>query len=125
MEENLSDAQLIIRDEIDLAAFRQKADWIVLDDDYAPVENFMTPVVRVMSSVTIAEKYIKQADKLRKAGRNSEAVEKYRMAMRTCPAFSQRASYSISRILPDSKGPPVVDVNEQNSNTNNYQKKDD
>ena len=110
-EENLADAQLIIRDENDLAAFEKKTHWIILDDDYVPVENFMTPVVRGISSVTIADKYIKQAEQLSLAGQKEEAIGKYRMAMQICPAFSTRASYSISQILADCEEPAKEDAN--------------
>ena len=75
--------------------------WIVLDDDYAPVENFLAPAVRQTSAVTMADKYIKQAEELNSAGRWKKAVNKYRMVIQICPAFSARASYSISRILAD------------------------
>jgi spermidine synthase len=110
-EENLADAQLIIRDENDLAAFQKKVDWIVLDDDYVPVENFMTPVVRGVSAVSIADKYITQAEELSLAGQKEEAIGKYRMAMRICPAFSTRASYSISQILADREKPAKENAN--------------
>jgi hypothetical protein len=110
-EENLADARLIIRDENDLTMFQKKADWIVLDDDYVPVENFMTPVVRRISSITIADKYIKQAEQLSLAGQKEEAIGKYRMAIRICPAFSTRASYSISQILADREKPAKENAN--------------
>ncbi|MGD1041714.1 MAG: fused MFS/spermidine synthase [Sedimentisphaerales bacterium] len=110
-EENLADARLIIRDENDLTMFQKKADWIVLDDDYVPVENFMTPVVRRISSITIADKYIKQAEQLSLAGQKEEAIGKYRMAIRICPAFSTRASYSISQILADCEKLAKEDAN--------------
>ncbi|MGD0572320.1 MAG: fused MFS/spermidine synthase [Sedimentisphaerales bacterium] len=98
-EENLSDAQLIIHDESDLAVFEKKADWIVLDDDYAPVENFMTPVVRAVSAISIADKYITQAQELNSAGKWEDALEKYRMVVKTCPALSAKATYSMWQIL--------------------------
>jgi hypothetical protein len=110
-EENLADAQLIIRDENDLSAFQKKTGWIAFNDDYAPVENFMTPVVREVSAVSIADKYITQAEQLSLAGQKEEAVGKYRMAMRICPAFSTRASYSISQILTDREKPATEDAN--------------
>jgi spermidine synthase len=100
-EENLADAKLIIRDENDLAAFGKKMDWIVLDDNYAPVENFMTPVVLSLSAISIAEKYIEQAQKLNSAGKWEEAVERYRMAIKVCPALSAKANFSMWTILAD------------------------
>jgi tetratricopeptide (TPR) repeat protein len=98
-EENLSDAELIIRGENDLAAFDKKIDWIILDDDYAPVENFMTPVARATSAVSIAEKYITQAQELNSAGKWEEALEKYRTVIQSCPVFSAKANYEMWLIL--------------------------
>jgi spermidine synthase len=100
-EENLSAAELIISDENDLAAFEKKINWIILDDDYVPVENFMAPVVREMSSVAIAERYIKQAEELNSAGKWEEAIGKYRMAIQFCPALSTKPNYLMWRILAD------------------------
>ena len=84
-----------------LLRFEKKADWIVLDDDYVPVENFMTPVVRAVSAVSIADKYITQAKKLNSAGKWEEALEKYRMVVKICPALSAKANYSMWQILAD------------------------
>ncbi|MGB7581306.1 MAG: fused MFS/spermidine synthase [Sedimentisphaerales bacterium] len=100
-EENLADAELIIRDENDLAAFGEKADWIALNDDYAPVENLMTPVVRATSAVSIADRYITKAEKLNETGKWEEAVERYRMAIKLCPALSAKANFSMWKILAD------------------------
>jgi spermidine synthase len=100
-EENLADAQLIIRDENDLTAFEKKTDCIVLDDDYVPVESFMTPVVRGASAVSIADKYITQAEKLNSAGKWEEALEKYRMAAKICPSLSAKANFLMWKILAD------------------------
>jgi len=111
-EENLSDAQLVIRDKNDLTAFDKKTDCIVLDDDYAPVENFMAPVVRAVSAISIADKYITQAEQLSLAGQKEEAINKYRMAMRICPVFSAMASNSISLIITNPEKPAMGDVNQ-------------
>ena len=100
-EENLADAQLIIRDENDLTAFQEKTDWVVLDDDYVPVENFMTSVVRGESSILIAEKYIEQAEKLNSAGKWEKAIERYRIAIKICPVLSSKANYSMWKIFSD------------------------
>jgi predicted membrane-bound spermidine synthase len=110
-EEDLADAELIISDRNNLAGFDKTTGSIILDDDYAPVEIYMTPVVREMSSVTIADTYVKQAEQLSLAGKLEEAVTKYRMAMQICPAFSARASYSISQILAGRGKPATEDAN--------------
>ncbi|MGA2679466.1 MAG: fused MFS/spermidine synthase [Sedimentisphaerales bacterium] len=100
-EENLADAQLIIRDENDLTAFDKKTNCIVLDDDYVPVENFMAPVVRAVSAISIADKYITQAQELNSAGKWEEALEKYRMVVKICPPLSAKANFSMWKILAD------------------------
>jgi spermidine synthase len=100
-EENLEDAELIIRDKNDIAAFSKRTDWIVLDDDYVPVDNFMIPVVRMVSAISIAEKYFTQAEELNSAGKWEEALEKYRLVVKICHPLSARANYSMWKILAD------------------------
>jgi spermidine synthase len=98
-EENLADAKLIISDENDLAAFQKKTGLIAFNDDYAPVENFTTPVVRSVSAVLITDNYITQAKKLNSAGKWEEALEKYRMVVKICPPLSAEANFSMWKIL--------------------------
>jgi tetratricopeptide (TPR) repeat protein len=98
-EENLEDAELIIHDENDIAAFGKKTGWIILDDDYVPVDNFMIPVVREVSAASIAEKYIEQAHELDSAGKWEDALGKYRMVIQSCPALSARSNYLMWHIL--------------------------
>jgi spermidine synthase len=100
-EENLADAELVISDGNDLAMLDKTPGSITLDDDYVPVENFMTPVVRGVSSVSIAEKYMEQAQKLNSEGEWEKAVAKYRTAGQICPAVSAKAHYSAWQILAD------------------------
>jgi spermidine synthase len=110
-EENLADAKLIISDENDLAAFQKKTGLIAFNDDYAPVENFTTPVVRSVSAVSIADNYITQAAKLNSAGKWEESLEKYRMVVKICPPLSAEANYSMWKILADhNKWQEVVGV---------------
>jgi spermidine synthase len=99
--ENLADAELVIGDENDLIEFGKKADGIILDDDYAPVENLATPVVRGVSAVSMSEKYTRQAEKLNSAGKWEEALEKYQKAAKVCPALSANANISMWQILAD------------------------
>ncbi len=100
-EENLADAKLIISDENDLAVFQKKTGLIAFNDDYAPVENFTTPVVRSVSAVSIADNYITQAKKLNSAGKWEEALEKYRTVVKICPQLSAEVNYSMWKILAD------------------------
>ncbi len=100
-EETMTNNSLWVLDGNDLAALEKKADAIILDDDYAPVENLLAPAVRQLSTLIIADKYIKEAEELNSAGRWEKAVNKYRMVIQICPVFSTKALYSISQILAD------------------------
>jgi len=100
-EEQLANAPFWVFDDNDLAALGGKTGWTILDDDYAPVENFMVPVVYQASAAAMAEKYISQANKLNAEGRWEKAVSKLRLAIRTCPALSEQAYHLMARILID------------------------
>jgi spermidine synthase/Tfp pilus assembly protein PilF len=100
-EEQLANTSLRVLDDIDLAALEAKGGQTILDDDYGPVENFMAPLVRQASAAETAEKYIRQAEELNTAGRWEKAVSKYRLAIRTCPAYSLGVNYLMGLILAD------------------------
>jgi spermidine synthase len=97
-EENLADAEMPVFDANSLSAFENNNS-IVLDDDYAPIETFMTPVVRGVSAILIAEKYIEQAQELNSAGKWEAAIGKYQLVIQFCPALSARANYLMWQIL--------------------------
>lgn len=98
-EEHLGGISLEILDENDLASLEAKAGLPILDDDHAPVENFMAPVVRIASAVEMSEKYFGQAERMNTAGNWEKAVGRYRMAAEACPAWSGRAYYLMGQIL--------------------------
>ena len=98
-EEHLRGIPLQVFDENDLASLEEKAGLPILDDDYAPVENFMAPVVRSTAAYEMAEKYNVQAEKLNTAGKWEKAVNKYRLAIQACPAWSDKAYYLMGQIL--------------------------
>jgi len=100
-EETMANNSLWVLDSNDIGELGNKADAITLDDDYAPVENLLAPAVRQLSTLIIADKYIKQAGELNSEGRWEKAVNKYRMVIQICPVFSTKALYSISQILAD------------------------
>ncbi len=100
-EETMANNSLWVLDSNDIGELGKKADAIILDDDYAPVENLLAPAVRQLSTLIIADKYIKQAGELNSEGRWEKAVNKYRMVIQICPVFSTKALYSISQILAD------------------------
>jgi len=100
-EGRLAETPLWIFDNNDMAELSKKAGGTILDDDYAPLENFMAPVVLRASAYETAKKYIDQADKLNAQGKWEQAVKKYRLGIRTCSAFSLQGYYLIGQILID------------------------
>jgi spermidine synthase len=110
-EETMANNYLWVFDSNDLAALKRKADAIILNDDYAPVENLLAPAVRQTSAAITADKYIRQAEKLNSSGRWEEAIERCRMAAKICPPLSSKANFSMWKILEDhGKWPEAVSV---------------
>ena len=100
-EEQLANTALRVFNENDFEALEAKGGRTILDDDYGPVENYMAPLVRQASAAETAERYIREAEKLNTAGRWEKAVSKYRLAIRTCPAYSLGVNYLMGLILAD------------------------
>jgi tetratricopeptide (TPR) repeat protein/predicted membrane-bound spermidine synthase len=97
----LAETPLWIFDDNDMAELSKKAGGIILDDDYAPLENFMAPVVLRASAYETAKKYIDQAEKLNTEGNWEQAVKKYRLGISVCSAFSLQGYYLMGQILID------------------------
>jgi tetratricopeptide (TPR) repeat protein len=78
---------------------KNKAGRIVLTDDYAPVENFMTPVVLESAMDLLAEEYLNQAEQLEKEEKWEESISKYRDVISVDPRLSIKAYNEIGMIL--------------------------
>jgi superkiller protein 3 len=74
--------------ESDKNNLREKSHGIVLTDNYAPVENLLTPVVRESAKQRLSDKYTKQADKLIRQGKLEQGVAKYEEAIQLYPVMS-------------------------------------
>ncbi len=98
-EKHLTGIPIEILDGNDLASLGQKPAATILEDDHAPVENLMAPVVRIAAAVEMAVKYRRQAEYLDSAGKWQKAVEKCRMAVDSCPDWSGKAYYLMGKIL--------------------------
>jgi spermidine synthase/Tfp pilus assembly protein PilF len=98
-EKLLKDTPLQVYDANKLAAIEKRENGIILDDDYAPVENLIAPVVRRSSEYAVADKYIGQAENLKAQGKWEQAVKKYKLAIQACPASSAYPYYSMGLIL--------------------------
>ena len=89
-------------DDSDIGSIKQKANYFVLTDDHAPVENFMAPVVRKSAQEILASRYIGEAGKLQKQGRLDEAITLYKkiLKMKNTPSpLSIKAYNDIALIL--------------------------
>jgi len=100
-EVSFSGTEFKIFDDNDFAALKKKSKVIYLDDDYAPMENLMAPVVRQGWALETARQYFEQAEKLDIIGKWQDAIKKYRQAIRICPLYSRRGYYAIGWILTD------------------------
>jgi tetratricopeptide (TPR) repeat protein/MFS family permease len=76
--------------ESDKNLLKEKSRGIVLTDDYAPVENLLTPVVRERAKEELADRYAKQAEKLREQAQWRQSIAKYEKAAQLCPAWSTK-----------------------------------
>jgi len=95
----LKDAPLQVYDANKLEAIEKRENGIIIDDDYAPVENLIAPVVRRSSEEVVADKYIGQAENFKAQDKWEQAVEKYKLAIQACPASSAYPYYSMGLIL--------------------------
>jgi spermidine synthase len=78
---------------------KQKANGIILTDDYAPVENLLCPMAFKASEELLVMKYNKQAEDLLQKGKWQEAIEKYKKIIAFKPQLSVKAYSSIAGIF--------------------------
>ena len=72
----------------DYSYINQKAKNILLTDDYAPVENLLSPVVRQSGKEFLAAKYLKMARELKADGELIDSIEYFEKAMATNPSMT-------------------------------------
>jgi spermidine synthase len=100
-EESLAGRKLYVLDDNDLSALRKKSGGTALDDDYAPLENFMAPVVQRAWAAERARQYTEQGDNLNASGKWEKAVSRYRRAAQLCPAIAPQEYFLIGQVLAD------------------------
>jgi spermidine synthase/Tfp pilus assembly protein PilF len=88
-----------VLDDAEIQHLKEKSHGITLTDDYAPVENFLAPVVRQSSKGFLIERYFEDAKKLKEQGRLDEAIAKYKKAMQTDTSMSVKSYNDIALIL--------------------------
>jgi len=84
--------------ETDINHLKNKTHEIVLTDDYAPVENMLTPVVRKSANETLAHKYIKQAEDFKRQGLWQQSILKFEKALQLNSSMSIKAYNEIAII---------------------------
>jgi tetratricopeptide (TPR) repeat protein len=98
-EKAVENLDLWILNDSEIELLKNKAGRIVLTDDYAPVENFMTPVVLESAMDLLAEEYLNQAEQLEKEEKWEESISKYRDVISVDPRLSIKAYNEIGMIL--------------------------
>lgn len=82
----------------DIQYLKNKAQGIVLTDDYAPVENLLAPVVRQSGKEMLARRYLTQADRFNKIRVWHKAIDKYQQAVELNKSMSIEAYNQIGLI---------------------------
>ncbi|MHC4999866.1 MAG: fused MFS/spermidine synthase [Planctomycetota bacterium] len=75
------DLDLWLLDEDEMQELKKKSDSFVLTDDFAPVENFLAPVVRQSSAEFLADKYRQEAKKYHDTRDMDAAIVYYQKMM--------------------------------------------
>ena len=84
--------------EAEMEYFRKSSRGIVLTDDYAPVENLLTPVVNRSFRETLGQRYLDDAKTLKAEGKLNESVVAFENAARFSPSTSILAFNEIALI---------------------------
>jgi tetratricopeptide (TPR) repeat protein len=90
-------------DDSDMEYITEKSHAIVLLDDYAPVENLLTPVVKQSAKEILAKKYLAQAKEHKTNGESEQSIEKYRNALELNPSMSILAYNEIAMMYVSQK----------------------
>jgi tetratricopeptide (TPR) repeat protein len=78
--------------------FRKSSRGIVLTDDYAPVENLLTPVVSRSSRIDLAQRYLDDAKMLKAEGKLDQSIVAFENAARVSPSMTILAYNEIALI---------------------------
>jgi len=97
-EEQVRNLDLWVLNDSEIESLRQKAGWIVLTDDYAPVENLLAPVVLASARDLLAEEYLVQAERLKAKEKWDESILKFEDVISVDPALSIKAYNEIGMI---------------------------
>jgi spermidine synthase/Tfp pilus assembly protein PilF len=98
-EKPVAGSNLWILNDSEIETLKKKAHEIVLTDDYVPVENMLTPVVRQNALVSLSNKYLERVSKLESQGKLDESVAIYKEIIKANPTMSIMAYNNMGQIL--------------------------
>jgi tetratricopeptide (TPR) repeat protein len=98
-EKPVAGLNLWILNDSETETFVKKGRGIVLTDDYAPVENMLTPVVRQSAVNLLLEKYLEQVLTLQSQGKLDECLAIYKELIKADPTMSIMAYNNMGQIL--------------------------
>jgi tetratricopeptide (TPR) repeat protein len=84
-----------VLDGTEMAYLRGRSEQVVLTDDYAPVENLLTSVVRQGAKERLARRYLRQAAELQNQRDYDQSIAKYRQAVEQNPSMAIKAYNAI------------------------------
>ncbi|MDD5065102.1 MAG: fused MFS/spermidine synthase [Phycisphaerae bacterium] len=99
LEKSTTGMNLWIPNDVEIKALVEKGHGIVITDDYAPVENMLTPVVRQGAVNYLSNKYIEQAMKLESRGKPDESLAMYKNVIQVDPTMAAIAYNNMGQIL--------------------------
>jgi spermidine synthase/thioredoxin-like negative regulator of GroEL len=88
--ETIKNLTLWISTDAEIKQLEEKTGAVVLTDDYAPVENLLSPFAQWKASLLLGEQYIEQAKALSAEHRWDESIAMYRDAAKVIPKTNLR-----------------------------------
>jgi spermidine synthase/Flp pilus assembly protein TadD len=85
-------------DDSSINELKKKAGWVVLTDDYAPVENLLAPVVRQRGVDVMVRHALELAENLRLRGRLDQSIGMYEEILEVRPTLSVYREIAAMRI---------------------------
>lgn len=74
--------------ESEIEGLKAQSGYLVLTDDYAPVEDFLSSVVREGARERLAHRHLREAERLQAAQRHEQGVQRYQLAARLDPSVA-------------------------------------
>lgn len=84
-----------VLDDMEMACLRDRCRQVVLTDDYAPVENLLTSVVRQGAKERLARRYLREAAELQNEGQYDRSIARYQQAVEQNPSMAIKAYNAI------------------------------